>query len=42
MPFVEINGNAGGTAFWHNGPGLLNVGTIWFVTVTLILAGIPH
>jgi hypothetical protein len=26
--FVEVNGNNGGTEFWHKGPMAVNVGTI--------------
>jgi hypothetical protein len=36
--FVEVNGNSGGTEFWHKGPMAVKVGVIFGFTVTVTLA----
>ncbi len=42
MPFVDVAGNEGGVEFWHKGPIGSNVGATWEVTITLIVADVPH
>lgn len=42
IPLVEVAGNAGGVEFWHNGPMDSNVGATCEVTITLMVADVPH
>ena len=42
MPLFDVVGNAGATAFWHNGPICINVGIICDEIVISIVAVIAH
>ena len=42
MPLLEIAGNAGAAAFWHNGPMALNVGVTCGSIVMLSVVVVAH
>ena len=42
IPLLEVVGNAGAVAFWHNGPICVNVGIICDEIVTSIVAVTAH
>jgi hypothetical protein len=42
IPLVDVAGNAGAVAFWHNGPIAVNVGVIDEVITISIVALLPH
>jgi hypothetical protein len=40
--FVEVNGNSGGTEFWHKGPMAAKVGVICGLTTMPMVAVVAH
>ena len=42
IPLLEVVGNAGAVAFWHNGPICVNTGMIDALMVISIVVGAPH
>lgn len=42
IPLVDVAGNTGAAAFWHNGPICVNTGPLWSVTWMFMVTGSPH
>jgi hypothetical protein len=41
-PLLDVIGNAGAVAFWHNGPMALKAGVTWLLTSISIVEIEPH
>jgi hypothetical protein len=42
IPLLDVVGNAGAVAFWHNGPICVNVGVSWALTAILKVVVVAH